>query len=375
MKKYIYWICVALSITVFVVANYCIYFLYKWDQQKQFFFIIIIIIDLCVLLGLVLIEWKKAHKVTLNITQVDDENPITIATQTEKKANKKSYFGDIHEQETDNLPKHKKIDVNYEIKYGILFFNVPKLLEDKSDDSAFVQKYGSEIIMWVSDGASTSLYSWLWWRSILKYFSKTLYKHTDSKNKFLEALTKFVDIEGKERSRLMQAKKLPWHAYAKLSKWSDASLTWLYIKWDMLYYAIIWDSPLIIISPKDKQVFFYPYENSADFSQNPILINTDNTQNEKMKESLIMGTRKLNNNEKVIVCSDGIGKFLLSVYEKNRDEFLKVIDIILAAKNPISNVITDFKNKWHHFGDEKVVMKDDDTSFIYFTYKKKFFPW
>gem|GEM_PF-3963252 len=91
-------------------------------------------------------------------------------------------------------------------------------------------------------------------------------------------------------------------------------------------------------------MLFYPYKSSADFSQNPILINTDNAQNDKGKTSLIMGTHKLNNNEKIIVCSDGIGKFLLSVYEKDHNEFSKVIDTILAAKNPISNLISDFKN-------------------------------
>ena len=321
------------------------------------------------------IKPQKMHRITSNVSQEDNEELVSTEAKIEKEENKKSYFGGIHDLEIDGIPKQKIIDINYEMKHNVFSFNVPKLLESKSDDSIAVQKYGSEIILWISDGASTSLYSWLWWNSILNNFSKSLYKYTDNKDKFLEALNKFVDGAGKERSRIVQAKKLPWHAYAKLSKWSDASLTWVFIKWDILNYAIIWDSPLIIISPKDKQVLFYPYKSSADFSQNPILINTDNAQNDKGKTSLIMGTHKLNNNEKIIVCSDGIGKFLLSVYEKDHNEFSKVIDTILAAKNPISNLISDFKNNWYRFDDEKVVMKDDDTSFIYFTYKKKILPW
>ena len=378
MKKYIYKVMIVLSIIFLMAIIYSSYCLIIWNEKlvskilNTIGFNIFMILLLSFFLRLIL-KWIKINSSELDTSQeniIEDQTTIT-----EKKDKEQSYFGGVHNWEVDSPHKQTKIEVNYEIKHDILSFNVPKLLESKSDDSVSVQKYGSETVLWISDGASTSLYSWLWWKNILKYFSKELYKHINDKKKFLNSLSKFVDIDGKERSRIMQAKKLPWHAYAKLSKWSDASLTWVYIRWDTLYYAIIWDSPLIIVSPTDKQVFFYPYKSSAEFSQNPILINTDNTQNEKLKENIIIDSHKLINNEKIIICTDGIGKFLLSVYEKNHDEFFKIIDTILKAKNPISNLITELKNKWHHFGDEKVIMKDDDTSFIYFTYKKKLFPW
>ena len=245
-----------------------------------------------------------------------------------------------------------------------LLYETPKsgLPDDQNEDSSLIRKLSkNELLVNISDGASTGVFSRLWsdhlthgidsrWFTSLKDFEFGIAQLRESFKPEIKrptALRKFL-LEG---------------SYATLLSVIIKKVGWLFSSIEVQAYGS-GDVNLIIVDDEGKFKFSFPYAKFEEFDNVPALIRSSDKLQQKTPVEFKAAKFEAKTDDLVIIASDAIAEFLFS----DKSQVLERVSQITQCKdNQEFRKLCDDYRKNHK-------MKNDDASIFFYSDKPhKFF--
>ena len=241
------------------------------------------------------------------------------------------------------------------------YFETPKagLADEENEDSLYVRPIkDSSLMVNVSDGASTGVFSRQWSRHITSSFDSAWLDSSEAFALGLQSMRESFKPDIKRPTALR--KFLLEGSYATLSSVLIHSSRWWFGKINLTHYAV-GDVCIFVFTDEGELEYSFPQKRKADFTNVPDLIRTSEKLQAKSPITIKSGGYSTSRNALIAVVTDALSEHLFEYNETVDKRPRDLIRRILRCKdNEDFRALMDSCRK--HEG-----MKNDDASICFVT--------